>query len=149
MLKGEDLAGQTHETFEQREELKSSSDRSFGLVFVVVFLLIGVWPWLFGTSTIRLWSFIAAGVMLTAAMAVPVILSPANRLWSRFGLLLHRIMNPVVMGLIFFLAVTPTALIMRALGKDPLRRRLDAAASTYWIDREPPGPAPESMTDQF
>lgn len=148
-MKGEDLAGQTHESFEQRGELKNSSDRSFGLVFVVVFSLIGMWPWLFGANGVRQWSLIVAGVLLIAAIVVPIILSPVNRLWSWFGLLLNRIMNPFVMGLIFFLAVTPTALIMRALGKDPLRLRLDPTASTYWIDRDPHGPAPESMTDQF
>ena len=90
-----------------------------------------------------------AGASTLAALAVPRLLAPANRLWMKFGLLLHRVTNPLIMGLLFYLTVTPTALIMRALGKDPLSLRLDPEARTYWIDRDPPGPSAESMTDQF
>jgi hypothetical protein len=90
-----------------------------------------------------------AALFLLAALVRPQVLAPLNRGWTRFGLLLHKITNPVTLGLVFFLAVTPTALIMRAMGKDPLRRRLDPAARTYWIDRRPPGPQPETMKLQF
>ena len=114
-----------------------------------MFGLIAVWPWLFGDSGMRLWSASAAAAICLAALVRPVFLAPANRAWMKFGLLLHRIVNPLVMGLIFYLTVTPTGLIFRALGKDPLRLRLDPEAKTYWIDREPPGPAPETMSQQF
>ena len=80
---------------------------------------------------------------------MPKILSPLNRLWFRFGLLLHHIVNPVVMALLFFTTVTPMALIMRLLGKDPLRRKFDPEADSYWIPRQPAGPAPETMKNQF
>ena len=68
---------------------------------------------------------------------------------DEFGLLLHRVTNPLLMGLVFFLAVTPTAFIMRLMGKDPLRLRIDRSAKSYWIDREPPGPEPDTMRNQF
>lgn len=76
-------------------------------------------------------------------------LAPLNRLWFRFGLLLQRIAHPVVLAIIYFAVVTPTGLVLRALGKDPLRLRRDPDAATYWIRRDPPGPEPESMTRQF
>ena len=97
----------------------------------------------------RWWALGIAAVFLLAALVIPKTLAALNRAWMRFGLLLHKIVNPVIMGLVFFLTVTPTALIMRALGKDPLRRRLDKEATTYWIDRDPPGPDPDSMPRQF
>jgi hypothetical protein len=143
------MATNTHETFDRREEIKSSSDRAFGFVFTVVFALVAVWPWIFGTGGVRFWAAGVAAALLIVSFAYPRILAPANRLWMRFGLLLHRVMNPVVMGLIFFLTVTPTAVIFRLLGKDPLRLKLDRQAKTYWIDRTPPGPPPETMSQQF
>ena len=70
-------------------------------------------------------------------------------MWFQLGLLLHKVVNPIVMALVFFGTVLPTGLIMRALGKDPLRLKWQADANSYWIERRPPGPAPESMKDQF
>ena len=90
-----------------------------------------------------------AGIFLLLALAAPAFLGPLNRLWTKFGLLLHRIVNPVVLGLMFYIAVVPVALIMRLLGKDPLQRRFDPQADSYWQPRNPPGPAPKSMVDQF
>ena len=83
------------------------------------------------------------------AVVYPQMLAPLNRLWFRFGLLLHKIVSPVVLAIMFFLVFTPTGMIMRALGKDPLRLRLDKNATSYWIERTPPGPSPESLGDQF
>lgn len=137
-----------HEPLTRDEEIKTSSDRSFGVVFAVVFLIVGLWP-LLGDAMPRTWALIVAAVFLAAALIRPQVLSPLNRLWMKFGLLLHKVTNPVIMGLVFFLAVTPTALIMRALGKDPLHRKIDKAAASYWIDRTPPGPEPETMKNQF
>ncbi|MEQ8711242.1 MAG: SxtJ family membrane protein [Rhodospirillales bacterium] len=124
------------------------SERSFAIVFAVVFIIIGCFPLLYGGG-LRLWSLGIAVAFLAAGFLCPVILRPLNRLWFQIGLLMHRVVNPVIMGLIFFLAVTPTGLIMRALGKDPLRRAFDRDAGTYWIERNPPGPDPQSMKNQF
>jgi hypothetical protein len=140
--------GTTHESFERTESVQGSSNRAFGIVFTVFFALIGLWPLPWGGNP-RWWALGIAAVFLFAALVCPKTLAPLNRAWMRFGLLLHKIVNPVIMGLIFFLTVTPTALIMRALGKDPSRRRLDKDATTYWIDRAPPGPDPDSMPRQF
>jgi hypothetical protein len=137
-----------HESFHREEAVHGSSDRAFGLVFAAVFLAIAVVPWLFG-GRFHAWSLGVAAAFGALALAAPRILAPLNRLWLRFGLLLHRIVSPVVLGIMFFLVVTPIGLLMRALGKDPLRLRFDRAASTYWIPREPPGPPPDSFTDQF
>jgi hypothetical protein len=136
-----------HENLGQRE-VKQSSDRSFGIVFTVVFVVIGLFP-LIDAGAVRLWSLAVAAVILIVALARASLLAPFNRAWLKFGLLLHRIVNPLVMGLIFYLAVTPTALVMRLLGKDPLRLAFEPDAKTYWIDREPPGPAPDTMKQQF
>ena len=76
-------------------------------------------------------------------------LAPFNALWFRFGLLLHRVVSPVILALLFFTTVAPVGLLMRAFGKDPLRLKKDRAADSYWILREPPGPSPESMKQQF
>src|SRR5262249_38130690 len=110
--------------------------------------LIGGVPWILGHG-LRLWALVVAAVFLAAALLYPRILTPLNRLWFKLGLLLHEIINPVIMALIFYGAVLPTALAVRAFGKDLLRLKRDDAASSYWIERDPPGPAPESMKRQF
>ena len=92
---------------------------------------------------------IVAAAFLAAALFRPALLAPLNRLWSRFGLLLGRVTNPIIMGLVFFLLITPMALILRLRGNDPLRLRLALHAKSYWIERTPPGPTPASMTEQF
>lgn len=124
------------------------SDRSFGIVFCVVFAVIGLYP-LLGGGDVRLWSLGLAAAFLLVALVRPGLLAPLNRWWLKFGLLLGRIVSPLAMGLVFFLVMTPTGLIMRLLGKDLLRLRLEPAAESYWIERRPPGPAPETMTHQF
>ena len=96
-----------------------------------------------------MWPLGLGAAFLLVALAQPALLEPLNRLWTQFGLLLHRITNPLIMRLMFYLAVTPTALVIRLAGKDPLRLRFDRSATSYWIDREPPGPAPETMKHQF
>jgi hypothetical protein len=145
---GNMAAPNTHETFTRDAEIKGSSDRAFGIVFTVLFLAIGLWP-LIDSADLRIWSLVVAAVILAISLIRPILLAPFNRAWMKFGLLLHKITNPVIMGLIFFLAVTPTALIMRAMGKDPLRRKFDPTAQSYWIDRDPPGPEPDTMKQQF
>jgi len=125
-----------------------SSDRAFGLTFAVVALILsGIWYW-----HDRSWWFyglVAAAVFAALALAAPKLLAPLNRIWLKIGLLLHRVVNPLVMGLLFFGCITPMAFVIRLMGKDMLRLRFDAKADSYWISREPPGPAPESMRRQF
>jgi hypothetical protein len=83
------------------------------------------------------------------ALARPKTLAPLNRVWTGVGLLLHRVVNPLAMAFVFYGTVAPIGLVLRLLGKDPLRLRFDADVKTYWIERRPPGPAPETMTNQF
>jgi len=90
-----------------------------------------------------------AALFLVAALLRPSLLNPLNLLWLRFGLLLQKIVNPVIMALLFFGTVLPTGLVMRMMGKDPLRLRREPDAESYWIVRVPPGPSPETMKDQF
>jgi len=137
-----------HEALNREETVEGSSNRSFGVVFAVVFGLIAFLP-LIGGHPLRLWSVGVAVVFALLAFGAPQVLAPLNRLWLKLGLLLHKIVNPIVLGIMFYLVVTPTGLIMRWLGKDPLRLKRDAGARSYWIAREPPGPKPESLGDQF
>jgi hypothetical protein len=120
----------------------------FGLVFAVFFFLVGAWPWVRGRD-VRWWVLAVSAVFLVVALARPAVLTPLNRLWTRFGLLLHSVVSPVVLGIVFYTTVTPIGLLMRLLGKDPLRLKIDPDASTYWIERRPPGPAPDTMRQQF
>lgn len=126
-------------------EIRMGSDRSFGLVFAVIFALVGLFP-LTGGGGARWWALAVAAVFLLAALAASRLLRPMNRLWFRFGLLLNRIVSPVVMGVLFFGVVTPTGLVRRLFVADPLRQRLDPSASSYWI--EVSGPK-TSMRRQF
>ena len=137
-----------HEDLSRPDEVKRSSDRTFGLVFTIVFLIVGLWP-LAGGGAVRLWALGTAAAFLATAFLRPKLLAPFNRLWTKFGLLLHSVAAPVVMGLLFYLTVTPIGLIMRLLGKDPLRLRFEPQADSYWIVRRPPGPAPDTMKNQF
>ena len=137
-----------HESYQRTEEVVGSSNRSFGLVFAVVFALVAFLP-LFHGGAVRLWSVVVALAFALVAFLAPQILAPLNRLWLKLGLLLHKVVNPIVLGIMFYGVVTPTGLLMRLVGKDPLRLKRDPAAASYWIDREPPGPKPESLGDQF
>lgn len=138
----------THENFSRDEAIQGSSDRSFGLVFMTVFAVVGVWPLMFG-GVVRGWALgVATGFLLTAWFA-PKVLHPLNLLWMRFGLLLSKVMNPLIMGVLFYGVITPMGALMRLLGKDLLRLKLDPEADSYWIERDPPGPEPESLTNQF
>jgi len=138
----------SHEDLSRQEEVKGSSNRSFGLVFAVVFLLIALFPLLQGQA-VRLWALGASGALLFVAFLLPALLTHPNRLWLRFGLLLNAIVSPVAMGVLFYLVITPIGLVMRAFGHDPLRLKFDPAAASYWIKREPPGPEPKSLTNQY
>ena len=127
---------------------KIGSARGFGAVFAAVFAIIGLLP-LWGGGNVRWWSNLVAAAFLAAAIVRPQLLEPLNRLWFRFGLLLGRFIAPVVMTVLFLVTVTPTALLMRALGKDPLRLRIDRDAESYWIRRGGPDEPESSMKNQF
>jgi hypothetical protein len=139
----------THERFEPLHEIKTSSDRSFGLVFACLFLIIGGSLMLAGPGSAYLWFLPAGALFLAAAVLAPGMLAPLNRVWTRFGLLLHAIVSPVVLGSIFFLVVMPIGLAMRLFGKNPLPLRFDREAKTYWIERGPAGPHRGGFRDQF
>lgn len=138
----------THEDFSRSEEVTGSSDRSFGIVFTVVFAIVGLLPLLAGRDP-RLWALVVAGLFLVLAFFWPSVLAPFNRLWFKFGLLLHRIVSPIILGFLFFIVVAPTGVLMRLFGKRPLQLDLEPEARSYWIPRQPPGPAPETMKHQF
>jgi Saxitoxin biosynthesis operon protein SxtJ len=138
----------THEDFSRPEEIRSSSDRSFGLVIATFFLIVSVWP-LVRAEPVRWWALGVAAAFALLAVLWTSALAPLNRLWVKLGALLNSIVSPVIMGLLFYVTVTPIALLLRLLGKDPLRLRRDRDASSYWIDRMPPGSAPESMKNLF
>ena len=97
----------------------------------------------------RWWALGVAAVFAALAFMWTALLAPLNRLWLKLGLVLYKVVNPIVLGLLFYVTVTPISLLMRVLGKDPLRLRRDPDAASYWIERTPPGPAPESMKNQF
>jgi len=137
-----------HEDFRREDRVDGTSDRRFGLVFVAVFLLIALVPLIHGRGP-RIWSFAVALAVAVVALFVPSVLGPLNRLWVKFGSLLHKIVSPVVLGIMFFMVITPIGVIMRLRGKDLLRLRLDPETQTYWIVRTPPGPRAESFVDQF
>jgi hypothetical protein len=137
-----------HEELTREEEVGGSSNRSFGLVFVVFFTIVAgisawrhgwMWPWAAGLAV----------AFLAVSFTVPDLLTPLNRAWTKLGLLLGRIVAPIVLGLLFFLSVVPIGLIMRVRGKDLLRLKFDRSARSYWIERTPPGPPPETMRKQF
>ena len=114
----------------------------------VVFTVIGVWP-LLSEGPPRWWALIAAALFCGLAFLRPALLAPLNRLWFKFGLLLNKITSPLIMGLLFYGVITPYAYILRWSGKDLLRLRFDPSADSYWIERKPPGPAPETIKRQF
>lgn len=130
------------------EEAKVASDRSVGIVFAAAFAVYGAWP-LIHFSGPRLWALAIAATFVAAAVFAPNLLRPVSVVWLRFGALLHRIMTPMIMGIVFFLTVVPTGLIMRARGKNLLRLKREKNAISYWIERDPPGPHPRTMTRQF
>jgi len=132
-----------------KQDVVGSSDRVFGLVFAVVFFLIALFPLLSGQGIWK-WAIVFSLAFGLAALTAPRILSPLNRLWTRFGLLLHKITSPIILGIIFFLVITPIGIIMRMLRKDgPLKMIMDHECRTYWIERTPPGLRHDSFTDQF
>ena len=127
-----------------QNDIKIGSNRSFGIVFFIVFFLISIYP-LVNSESIRIWSLIVSLIFLTLGAINSKLLSPLNKVWFKFGLLLGRIISPIVMGIIFFLVVTPIALLMRLLKKDLLNLKF-SKNNTYWIEKSGPK---SKMKNQF
>ena len=115
------------------KEINKSSNRSFGIVFFIVFLLIAIYP-LLKNDELRTWSIIISLIFLILGILDSKLLSPLNRIWFKFGILLGKIISPLIMGIIFFIVVTPTAIIMKILGKDILNLKYNNK-KTYWIEK--------------
>ena len=126
------------------KDIKIGSNRSFGVVFFVVFLLIGLWPILKGNE-IRIWSIVISLIFLILGVLNSKILTPFNKVWFRFGIFLGNFISPIIMGIVFFLVVTPTGLIMKLFRKDLINLRKNNS-STYWIEKKD---IKSSMKNQF
>jgi hypothetical protein len=145
------MTASLHEDYRRPETVKGSSDRGFGLTVGGILLLI---------AAVRVWRHAGYGAielvlgavglcLIVLALVRAQSLSGLNRAWTRLGLVLFKVVNPVVLGLIYLITIVPIGLVLRACGHDPLRLKRDPSASTYWVKREPPGPAPETMINQF
>ena len=137
-----------HERTEAADHTPMGSSRAFGFVFTVIFALVAGYQLWHGHD----WGWVALAVaacFLAAALMRPALLQPLNLVWFKFGLLLHRVVNPLVMGLLFFGSVFPISLLMRVFGKRPLNLKFDRAAPTYWIGREATDLDADSFKRQF
>ena len=117
-------------------------------MFAAVFALVAFWPLIHG-HTVRWWSASLAVLFVLVAWLKPALLTHLNKVWTRLGLLLGGVVSPIALGVLFFLVITPMGLLMRLTGKDPLRLKFERSDESYWIRREPPGPKPDSLTNQF
>ena len=126
-------------------QTEQSSEKSFGIVFSIVFLIVALYP-LVNSEGLRIWALVVSIIFFLLAFLAPKILVLPNKLWFKFGLLIGSIVAPIVMAFVYFVTVLPTGLIMRLLGKDLLKQKLDKNAKSYWVKRsEPMG----SMKNQF
>jgi len=125
--------------------IKMGSDRNFGFTFSLVFLVIAVWPIIFGDK-IKNWSLITSIILFFITLIKPTLLNFFNKIWFKFGLMLGGIASPLIMGIIFFFVVTPIGMAMKIFGKDLLRKKIDKKINSYWIKREK---ILESMKKQF
>ena len=137
-----------HEDLTREQHVEGSTDRVFGLVFAGVFLVIAGWPLFHGESP-RWWASGVAAAFALVGLLKPALLSRLNRLWMKLGIFLGKVVSPIALGVLFYGVLTPVGVVIRLTGKDPLRLKLDPSANSYWITREPPGPPPDSMTNQF
>ena len=137
-----------HEDLARYSEASASSNRQFGFIVGLFLLAAGLWP-LARRGHVRMGVLTAGAALVLIAAIAPILLYPLNRAWTLVGVMLGRVVNPVVMAALFYLIFTPVGLFLRMLGKDPLRLRPNADAASYWIERQPPGPPPETMANQF
>ena len=118
----------------KKSKIRMSSNRNFGLVFFFVFLIISLWP-LLNEDPLRIWSIIIAIIFLILGLMNSKLLTPLNVLWFKFGILLGSIVAPIVMGIVFFLVITPIGFVMKIMGKDLLNKKKDNDKKSYWINR--------------
>jgi Saxitoxin biosynthesis operon protein SxtJ len=126
---------------------KTASNRSFGLLIAAVLALIAALQSGRG-GAILAW-LMAAAFFLVVAIAMPRLLLPLRRLWLKLGSILHRVISPIVLGILYVFSIVTVGLLTRLVGKDLLSLKRDAAATSYWVRREPPGPSPHSLRNQF
>ncbi len=138
----------TFEPLKKHDAVKMGSERGLGLVFAAFFAIIALWP-LIGGHSLRVWAVVVAVIFLALAYLWPAALRPLNIVWFKLGMLLGMVMTPVVMALLYIMVFTPTGLLMRLFGKDPLRMKPPPDQTSYWIIREKPGPGPGTMKRQF
>lgn len=125
------------------------SERTFGFVFTGIFLIVAGYLWLYDGKPVAIQVFLVlAAAFLAFTLFMPIALRPLNKAWYKLGLLMGRVVSPIVLGILFFILITPIAIVMRLAGRDPLKLRKQDVQS-HWIDRAPPGPAPTSFKDQF
>ena len=128
----------------KHKDIKIGSNKSFGIVFFVVFLLIGLWP-ILNENEIRIWPVIISFIFLILGLFNSKVLTPLNKLWFRFGILLGNFIAPIVMGIVFFLVVSPTGLLMKLLKKDLINLKKNNE-KTYWVEKKE---ITSSMKNQF
>jgi hypothetical protein len=144
-----------HEDFSRKDEVKGSSDRGFGLTVGGILLAIAA-----VRTLLHMWHGTAAGwlepalsgigvALIGFGLMAPARLAPLNHAWTRLGLILFKVVNPLVLGLIYVTTIVPIGLLMRATGRDLLSLKFDRQAESYWVVREPPGPEPATMINQF
>ena len=139
-----------HEDFSRADEVKSGSDRGFGLTVGGILLLIAlVRTYFYGLGWVQYGLGAIAVALLVLGLIAPGSLRGLNRAWMKLGLILFKVVNPIVLALIYGTTMVPIGLVMRVSGHDPLRLKLDPEADSYWIPRDPPAPAPETMINQF
>ena len=141
-------ANNHHELVSSESAVKLSSDRVFGVVFAIFFGVISVLPMLRREGP--RWGSVGISLVCVAlALAAPRVPHPFNIVWGRLAVLLHRLISPVAMALLFYLGFGITGFVVRLSGKDLLRLKIDPERETYWIPRDHPGPTPDSMLRQF
>ena len=138
-----------HDNIVSHDNREPPSIKNFGLTFAFVFVVIAAWPLVFRNEHPRYWALVIGGAFVAAAFLAPGILKPLNNLWFKFGMLLHRIVNPIVLGVMFLVFITPIAIVLRLLGKKLIPLAFERDRASYWIERTPPGPAPDSLRKQF
>jgi len=137
-----------HEDLNRHDEIIVGSERAFGVVFAIVFAVIAAWPLLSGAAP-RWWAVAIAVAFIAAGYFFPIVLKPLNIVWFKIGMLMYKVVNPLTMAMLYVTTIIPIGLIFKVMGKDPLKLKMDKSVSSYWIERDPPGPEPESMKDQF
>jgi Saxitoxin biosynthesis operon protein SxtJ len=142
------MSSSTHENVHREETVTAGSDRSFGWVFTGFCAIVAAVQFWLGHG--HAWGWLVASLAFAGTTLVySRALRPLNVLWFKFGMLLHRVVSPVVLGIMFFAVFTPIGWIMRLTGKRPLNLAFDAEAPSYWVQRKPPAPPPGSFDQQF